>query len=120
MKAIALSVLVLSAAGLSAQTVYTPGSGVTYPEVIKDVKPAYTAAAMRAGIQGSVELETIVGVSGRPERIRVVRSLDTRHGLDDKAVAALRGWVFKPGRKDGKAVPVRVKVEMTFSLRDRK
>jgi hypothetical protein len=30
----------------------------------------------------------------------------------------MRQWEFKPGTKEGKAVAVKVVVEMTFSLKD--
>ena len=35
---------------------YRPGSGITLPSVLREVKPAYTADAMRAKVQGSVWL----------------------------------------------------------------
>lgn len=90
--------------------------GVTQPKVVKEVKPSYTAAAVKAKIQGSIGLEAVVLESGTVGDVTVVRSLDTEHGLDDEAVKALKQWQFEPGRKDGKAVRVRVEVEMTFSL----
>src|SRR5207249_1402923 len=37
-----------------------PGNGVTIPRLLKDVKPQYTADAMRAKIQGSVVVECVV------------------------------------------------------------
>ena len=49
--------------------------------------------------------------------VTVTRSLDTVHGLDEQAVKAMEQWTFDPGRKDGKAVPVLVTVEMTFTLK---
>ena len=36
--------------------------------------------------------------------------------LDEEAIRTLRQWVFKPGTKDGVAVPVQIEVEMTFTL----
>jgi TonB family protein len=47
----------------------------------------------------------------------VTRSLDAEHGLDEAAVTALEQWRFEPGRKDGKAVPVQVDIEMRFGLK---
>src|SRR4030095_8364253 len=41
--------------------VYKPGNGVTLPEVVKEVKPKYTAAAMQAKIQGTVWLGGVRG-----------------------------------------------------------
>jgi len=49
--------------------------------------------------------------------VEVVRSLDTEYGLDEQAIKAAKQWRFKPGTKDGKAVAVRVSLEMTFTLK---
>ena len=37
--------------------------------------------------------------------------------MDERAMAALSQWRFEPGLKDGKAVPVRITVQMWFSLK---
>ena len=94
--------------------IYRPGSGVTMPRLLKDVKPEYTDDARRAKIQGNVMLECVVLPDGTPSRIRVVRTLDA--GLDQSAIKALGQWRFAPGTKDGVAVPVVIQAEMTFSL----
>jgi TonB family protein len=99
------------------QEVFRPGDGVSLPRVIKEVKPEYTAAAMQEKIQGSVRLDTVIAVSGEPTNIRVTQSLDDRFGLDQAAVDALSQWRFEPGRKDGKAVPVLVEIEIRFTLK---
>lgn len=98
-------------------TVYRPGNGVTLPSVIKEVKPAYTAAAMQAKIQGSVWLECVVTEEGNIGDVKVTRSLDDEHGLDQEAIKAAKQWRFKPGQKDGKPVAVAVTIELTFTLR---
>ena len=95
--------------------VFRPGPGVTFPKITKDVRPSYTADAMRERVQGGVMLEAIVLTDGTVGEVRVVRSLDKRYGLDDAAASALKQWQFTPGQKDGIAVPVLVEVEMTFS-----
>jgi TonB family protein len=119
MKQLAFAAVLLFSATAAAQNqVYKPGPGIKEPEVLKETKPSYTAAAMRAKIQGSVEMELTVGVDGKPADIRVVRSLDKVYGLDDKAIEAVSKWVFKPGMREGKPVPVRVTILMTFTLRD--
>ncbi len=92
-------------------------TGITWPKVVKEVKAVYTQGARKARIQGRVVLEAIVLESGAVGEVTVVRSLDTEHGLDDEAVRALKGWQFEPGKKDGKAVRVRVEMVMTFNLR---
>ncbi len=97
--------------------VYQPGSGVTSPQLLSQVKPQYTTDAMRAKIQGKVLLEVVVMPDGTPGQIRVVRSLDRTFGLDEEAIKAMRQWRFRPGVRQGQAVPVRVTVEMEFTLR---
>jgi protein TonB len=113
-----VAVALLASTGVAAaqtQEVYKPGPGITPPVVIKDGAPRYTADAMDAKVQGVVELECVVGTNGEPRDIRVVRALDP--GLDKEAIAAVERWRFKPGTKDGQAVPVQVTIEMAFTLR---
>lgn len=98
-------------------TVYRPGNGVTLPKVTKEVRPHYTPDAMRAGISGSVVLDLTVKTDGTVEDLRVTRSLDKEHGLDEQALKAAAQRRFQPGTKDGKPVPVRVWIEMTFTMK---
>jgi protein TonB len=95
---------------------YAPGNGVTWPEVLIEVKPKYTPDAMRAKLMGAVELEIIVNEDGKVSNVRVTKSLDRPSGLDDAAMEAARKWVFKPGKKDGKPVPTRVGLVLEFRL----
>lgn len=92
------------------------GTGVTAPEVVKEMHPKYTAAAKAAKIQGSVNLEAIVLADGSIGEVRVTKSLDREHGLDEEAIKAVKRWRFKPGKKDGAAVPVLVEIELTFKV----
>ena len=96
---------------------YRPGNGVETPRLIQEVKPQYTAQAMRAKIQGEVLLECIVQPDGTVSNIRVVRSLDSAFGLDQEAIKAARQWRFQPGTKQGQPVPVLVTIAIAFTLR---
>jgi protein TonB len=93
------------------------GPGVTTPVVITQVKPQYTADAMRAKVQGLVMVECVVLPDGTVDGARIVRSLDPRFGLDQEAIAAARKWRFRPGLLNGKPVPVIVTIELSFTLR---
>ena len=95
---------------------YAPGNGVSWPAVLKEVKPKYTPDAMRAKLQGAVELEIVVKEDGTVGDVRVTKSLDRASGLDDAAIAAAKQWVFSPGMKDGKPVPTRVGLVLEFRL----
>jgi TonB family protein len=96
---------------------YRPGSGVTLPSVIREVKPAYTADAMRAKVQGSVWLECVVMPDGSVGEVKVTRSLDPIFGLDQEAIKAAKMWRFRPGMRQGEPVPVIITIELTFTLR---
>lgn len=98
---------------------YRPGSGVLLPRPLREVKPRYTADAMRNKIQGAVLMECVVETDGTVRRLRVVRSLDKLFGLDEEAVKATRQWRFQPGTKDGRPVAVVVTIELTFMLGNR-
>jgi TonB family protein len=94
-----------------------PGNGVTTPVLLREVKPAYTGDAMRAKVQGSVLVECIVNADGTVGDARVARSLDGVFGLDQEALKAAKQWRFRPGTFRGQPVPVRVTIELTFTLR---
>lgn len=96
---------------------YRPGNGVISPEILHEEKPQYTSEAMRAKVQGIVEVEAIVMPDGTVGQVQIVRSLDDRWGLDQKAVEAVKRWRFRPGTRMGKPVPVLVNIELTFTLR---
>ncbi|HEY2433012.1 MAG TPA: TonB family protein [Vicinamibacterales bacterium] len=99
--------------------VYQIGNGVTSPVLMREVKPNYTGDAMRAKLQGVVEMECVVLPDGTvdPKSIKITRSLDSTFGLDQQAVIAVKQWRFRPGMFKGQPVPVIVNVELTFTLR---
>jgi protein TonB len=94
--------------------VYRPGGGVVGPVLVTEVKPVYTAEALRLKIQGSVFLEAVVGIDGIPTGVRVTRPLF--QGLDEAAVAAAREWRFLPGRIGTTPVDVLVTIQMDFRI----
>jgi protein TonB len=96
---------------------YQVGNGVTPPRLIRETKPGYTSEAMHARIQGLVTLQAVVLPDGSVGVARVVRSLDTTFGLDQEALKTVKLWRFIPGTLAGRAVPVLVEIELTFTLR---
>jgi TonB family protein len=97
--------------------VYRPGSGIVSPRVVTEVKPQYTADAMRAKIQGTVWIEAVVMPDGSVGNVQITRSLDPTFGLDQEAIKAVKRWRFIPGTRQGQPVPVLVEIELTFTLR---
>jgi TonB family protein len=111
----AVSFVALPAAGQD--QVYKPGNGVKTPVLVHEVKPQYTKDAMARKVQGVVEMQCVVLSDGTiADNVKVTKSLDP--DLDRQAIIAVKQWTFRPGTKDGQAVPVQVDIELTFTLRD--
>jgi TonB family protein len=91
--------------------------GLTLPVVVKRVGIRYTAEAMRAGVHGPIIVECIVKTDGTIGDVRIVRAPQEPLGMDDEAIKTAKQWRFKPGRKDGKPVPVLVSIDFQFSTR---
>jgi periplasmic protein TonB len=96
---------------------YVPGDNVTIPQLVYEKRAAYTPEAVRARIQGIVEIEAVVMADGSVARPRIIRSLDD--GLDKRALQAVMDWRFKPGRRRDTNQPVNVivRIQLTFQLR---
>ena len=89
-------------------------AGFEQPRVRKEVKPNYTRSAFDRKVEGVVELDAIVLEDGRVGPIWITKLPDP--DLEQSAVAALSHWLFWPAKKNGAAVPIRVHVQLTFTL----
>jgi TonB family protein len=94
---------------------YRAGSGIEPPSLLREVKPDYTEDARRRGVEGDVVMEIVVRRDGSVGDVRVLQGLG--HGLDERAVAAVRRWRFSPATRRGAPVDVMVEVAMEFKLR---
>ncbi len=107
--------VVVEAAAAGQPAVPRLDSGITAPELVHKVTPAYPPEAKQAGVTGVVVLEAQIGVDGLVEAVRVTRGAYPR--LDDAAVAAVRQWRFAPARgAGGRPVPVLFTVTLRFAL----
>ena len=97
----------------SNERTFEPGVGVSPPSITYSTEPEYSKAAKDARVGGVVVLNLIVGTDGNPYDIKIARTLG--HGLDDKAIEAVRHWRFKPAIKAGKPVAVLTNVEVAFN-----
>ena len=79
--------------------------------------PDYPRMALRRGITGTVLLQVLVGIDGRPLDVTVAKSSGNRE-LDEAARAqVLRRWSFQPATKNGQAVQAIGMVPIEFALR---
>ena len=92
------------------------------PVHVKDVKilhkqpPVYPVQAKASGstINGTVQLDVVLGIKGEPENIRVKKSL--REDYDKSAIDAVRNWRWEPFQVNGQPVEVITTVNITYSL----
>jgi periplasmic protein TonB len=94
---------------------YRPGSGISPPGLLREVRPDYTEDARRRGIEGDVVLEIVVRSDGTVGNVKVLQGLGA--GLDQRAIDAVRQWRFSPARRFGTPVDVMVEVAVEFKLR---
>ena len=70
-------------------------------------------------MQGAIVAAVHVDASGNVAGVKltvVSLSRDLRDGLDRSVIDAVRAWKFKPATQKGKPVPVRVHLQVNFSL----
>lgn len=89
--------------------------GVRLPQVVRDVKPQYTAEAMRAKVEGRIVVQGVVDVTGIVSEARVVHGLDP--GLDEEVRTAFLQWRFRPGTRDGAPVAMTITLESAFTAK---
>jgi len=104
--ALLVALIGLVAVPASAQQVYSPGNGVSLPVAVKEVHPMASAPA-------TIAITCVVRPDGSVRSVTIASSPDST--LNQAAIRAMRQWQFKAGMKDGKPVPVRISVEMTFT-----
>jgi len=77
----------------------------------------YPPLAIKAGLEGMVVIEIIVGKDGNPTDPKVVRSVADI--LDRAAVEAVMKQSFNPGRQRNKPVRVRMAIPVRFRLKNK-
>jgi protein TonB len=94
---------------------YRPGSGITPPSVLREVRPDYTEDGRRRNVEGDVVLEIVVRRDGAVGDVKLLQGLGA--GLDQRAIEAVRQWRFSPAQRQGVPVDVIVEVAVEFKLR---
>jgi TonB family protein len=93
------------------------GSGVlpdsTRLEAIFTPNPIYPREASAQGLQGQVVIQLEISEAGD---VTSATAVSGEPALAAAAIDAMKKWKFKPFIKDGKAVPVRVKIPHNFAF----
>lgn len=88
--------------------------GDTPPREMSRVFAEFSEEARRGRFEGVVIVSLVVSEEGQPTDLHVERSVG--HGLDEKALEAVRQYQFKPAMRNGKPIAVRIRVEISFRL----
>jgi protein TonB len=81
--------------------------------IIHRVMPEYPELARRAGVQGTVVLETVVSVEGA---VTKVKSVSGPEALSQAAMDAVRWWRYEPYSVNGQPATVETTVAIDFRL----
>jgi protein TonB len=95
-------------------TAVRSGVHVKAPDKVRHVDPVYPPLALATRADGVVIIEATIGVDGRVENARVLRS---RPLLDEAALTAVRQWLYTPTLLNGVPVPVIMTVTVQFQIR---
>jgi len=90
------------------------GRDVPAPKRTRFVSPVFPLEAQAAGQRGIVILELVIDAAGKVLTADVLRSVPP---FDEAALTAARQWEYEVTKVDGKPVPVRLTVPITFALK---
>ena len=100
----------------SARTSLDESITVATPNYKENSSPAYPLLARRRNYEGTVLLDVLVRQDGTVGLIRLARS-SGHISLDQSAMRGVRKWTFHPGKREGEAVEMWVKVPIRFRLK---
>ena len=88
----------------------------TKPVAVRRIQPKYPSEALRAGIEGTVIVNTLISETGAVIKTEVIRGIKGALELDAAAQRAVSQWRFEPATIKG----IRVKVWMPIAIEFRK
>jgi len=97
-----------------ALTVAAPAAAGPTPRIITLYTPGYTVEARGDNIEGEVIVSALFCHDGWIREIEVVKGLG--HGLDERAISAIKRTMFEPAVQNGKAIDARARVRYRFTL----
>jgi TonB family protein len=100
--------------GAAPADVKVAGRDVPAPKRTRFVSPVFPLEAQAAGQRGIVIIELVIDATGKVATADVLRSVPP---FDEAALTAARQWEYEVTKVDGKPVPVRLTVPITFALK---
>lgn len=85
-------------------------------EYLEAPAPRYPRDLLLAGIEGTVLLQVLVGIDGRPIEVSVKQGSGHREFDQAASRQVVRSWRFRPAMQDGRAVQAMGIVPIEFTL----
>ena len=98
--------------GAQSQVYVTASDPIVQPRPLRKVDPGRPEDEELAKLRGMVVLYAIIRKDGGVDKVRVIRSLNP--ALDERAMAALKQWKFKPAQQDEKPIEVQALFGIPF------
>lgn len=86
--------------------------GIIAPKQIYSPEPEFSEESRKEKQHGIVGIGLVVGIDGLPRDLRILCS--SIPGSNENAVNAVKQWKFTPAKKDGKAVPAAIEIDVSF------
>lgn len=91
-----------------------PSIGTVTPRIIKKVEPVYPEIALKAKIEGKVQIVVITDIYGRVKQASVYKGHPL---LNQAALDAVKQWVYEPYILNGVPKPMKFMVVIKFRLK---
>jgi periplasmic protein TonB len=86
------------------------------PVPVRTVQPVYPYEMRRDGVSGIVNVNCLIDEKGNVQDPKVEKATNTQ--FVQPALDALKQWKFKPAKRDGAVVSIRVNIPIRFSLEE--
>ena len=83
------------------------------PVPLSEIRPVYPKEAKEKEIEGSVALDVLIDETGKVRQASVIEGLEI---FRTSALEAMRKFLFRPAKVDGKPVAVRIRYSIKFKL----
>jgi protein TonB len=88
--------------------------GMEPPVPVRTVAPKFPDEMRRSGNSGIVTVSVLIDEKGNVTDPKIVKA--SNDAFSEPALEALKKWKFKPAKKDGEAVSIRVNIPVQFNI----
>jgi protein TonB len=114
MKTKILTLLVLVITLGMAQVSLLAADGTEPPVPVRTVAPKFPDEMKRLGTSGLVTVSCMIDEKGNVSDPKIVKA--SNDAFSEPAMEALKKWKFKPAKKDGEAIAIRVNIPVQFNV----